>query len=223
MPQIIISRASEVVKKLEEHQQAGTPIAAVLSIEHPGASEDRGGSAPRLAAHGHADVPQKILVFWDSEQQVKDGPDAAQVKAGLEFVMEHIGNGPVLIHCHAGKARSTALALGVLALLHPEKPETELLDILLEIRPQAAPNILVVGMVDELTGRNGKLLQATLDHPVIAAQRAQAEQNRQDILQERPEFFRRMYPEKDVPPAPANGNENENRPRRAHKPPRPKP
>jgi predicted protein tyrosine phosphatase len=196
MPQIIISRASEVLKKVEEQK-----IAAVLSIEHPGAALDKGGSAPRLAENGHPEIPQKILVFWDSEQKVNGGPDISQVKEGLEFVMEHIGDGPVIIHCHAGKARSTALALGVLSLLHPDTDEKELLDMLLALRPQAAPNILVVEMVDKLTGRNGKLLQATLDHPVIAAQRAQAEQNRQDILQERPEFYERMYPEKGGPAA----------------------
>jgi len=196
MPQIIISRASEVLKKVGEQK-----IAAVLSIEHPGAALDKGGSAPRLAENGHPEIPQKVLVFWDSEQKVKDGPDIKQVKEGLEFVMDHIAEGPVIIHCHAGKARSTAMALGVLSLLHPDTDEKELLDMLLAIRPQAAPNILVVEMVDKLTGRGGKLLQATLDHPVIAAQRAQAEQNRQDILQERPEFYERMYPEKGKPPA----------------------
>lgn len=195
MPQIIICRASEVLKKVEEQ-----PVAAVLSIEHPGAALDKGGSAPRLAENGHAGTPQKILVFWDSEQEVAGGPDKQQVKEGLAFVMDHIAEGPVIIHCHAGKARSAALALGVLALLHPDTPEKELLDMLLDIRPQAAPNILVVAMVDELTGRNGKLLQAALDHPVIAQQRAQAESNRQDILRERPEFYQRMFPEKAVPP-----------------------
>ncbi len=198
MPQIIICRASEVLKKVAAQNTAGQPVAAVLSIEHPGAALDHNGSAPILADNGHANIPQKILVFWDSEQPVKDGPDLKQVKDGLEFVMDHIAKGPVIIHCHAGKARSTALALGVLALLHPDKPEKELLDDLLAMRPQAAPNILVVEMVDQLTGRNGKLLQATLDHPVIAAQRAQAEQNRKDILLERPEFYERMFPEKAV-------------------------
>jgi len=190
MPQIIICRASEVLKKVTEN-----PVVAVLSIEHPGAALDKGGSAPLVADHGHT-MPQKVLVFWDSEQPVPGGPDIAQVKAGLEFVMDHIAKGPVIIHCHAGKARSAALALGVLALVHPDKPETELLDMLLAIRPQAAPNILVVEMVDQLTGRGGKLLQATLDHPVISAQRAQAEQNRKDMMEERPEFYKRMFPEK---------------------------
>ncbi len=198
MTEIIICRANEVLKRVTQQEEAGAPVSAVLSIEHPGAALDKNGSAPRLAAHGH-EIAQKILVFWDSEQVVKDGPDLKQVKEGLEFIMEHAASGPVIIHCHAGKARSTAMALGAFALLHPEKPENELIDMLLAIRPQAAPNILVMEIVDQLAGRNGKLLQAVLDHPVLAAQRAQAESNRRDMMRERPEWFARMHPEKAPP------------------------
>jgi hypothetical protein len=88
------------------------------------------------------------------------------------------------------------MALGALSKLYPEKPENELLDMLLAIRPQAAPNILMVEMLDDLTGRGGKLTQAVLDHPVISAQRAQAESNRRDLARERPDLFRKMFPEK---------------------------
>ena len=199
MTDIIICRANEVLKRLTQQEEAGAPVSAVLSIEHPGAALDKNGSAPRLAAHGHADIAQKILVFWDSEQPVKDGPDLKQVKEGLEFILEHAATGPVIIHCHAGKARSTAMALGAMALLHPEKPENELIDMLLAIRPQAAPNIIVMEMVDQLAGRGGKLLQAVLDHPEISARRAQAESNRRDMMRERPEWFARMHPEKAPP------------------------
>jgi predicted protein tyrosine phosphatase len=191
MAEIIICRASEVLKIVTEN-----PVAAVLSIEHPGAALDKSGAAPRLVDNGHDKIPQKILVFWDSEQPVKDGPDVEQVKAGIEFVMDHISKGPVIIHCHAGKARSVGVALGVLSLVYPDKEEKELLDMLLAIRPQAAPNILVVEMVDQLTGRGGKLLQAVLGHPVLSEQRAKAERNRKDMMEERPEYYKRMFPEK---------------------------
>lgn len=198
MTDIIICRANEVLKRLTQQEEAGAPVSAVLSIEHPGAALDKNGSAPRIGAHGH-EIAQKILVFWDSEQPVKDGPDLKQVKEGLEFILEHAATGPVIIHCHAGKARSTAMALGAMALLHPEKPENELIDMLLAIRPQAAPNIIVMEMVDQLAGRGGKLLQAVLDHPEISARRAQAESNRRDMMLERPEWFARMHPEKAPP------------------------
>lgn len=198
---IIITRADEMVKTLDTaaNDNAGGKILAVLSIEHPGVQPGAKGSAPRLDATAHANVPQKILSFWDAEQKVHQGPDLPQVEAGLAFVMEHLQkneDGAVLIHCHAGKSRSVALALGALSLMHPEKGEREILDMLLDIRPIAAPNIIMVEMLDTLTGREGKLLQAVLDHPVIGEQRRVAEENRQSLLRERPEMLQKMHPEK---------------------------
>ena len=196
MSAIIICRASEVAKMLD----ANPGIAAVLSIEHPGALEDRHGAAPRLPESAHAHISQKILVFWDSEQPVTGGPDREQVKEGLDFVMAALEKGDVIIHCHAGKARSTAIALGALALQNPDTNEADLVAMLIAVRPQAAPNILVLEMIDEMTGCGGKLLQAVLDHPGISAARAQAEANRRDIMRENPDYALRMFPEKTVRP-----------------------
>ncbi len=196
MHKIIICRANEVVKLLD----ANPGISAVLSIEHPGAVEDRHGAAPRLAGTNHANIDQKILTFWDSEQPVAGGPDREQVKAGLDFVMAELAKGDVIIHCHAGKARSTAIALGALALQNPYASEKDLVDMLVTMRPQAAPNILVMEMIDEMTGRGGRLLQAVLDHAGISAARAQAESNRRDIMLENPDYALRMFPEKTVRP-----------------------
>lgn len=193
MGAIIICRADEVFKHLD-----ALHIAGVLSIEHPGAAEERRGAAPRLAASDHDAVPQKILTFWDSERPVPGGPDKAQVKAGLDFVMDHIAEGPVIIHCAAGKARSTALALGALSLINPEMKESELVDLLLLIRPQAAPNILVVEMVDEMTGRGGRLTQAVLDNPQISERRALAEESRLRMMMENPGLALSLFPEKTV-------------------------
>jgi len=193
MGAIIICRADEVFKHLD-----ALDISAVLSVEHPGAAEERRGAAPRLAASDHSEVSQKILTFWDSERPVPGGPDKAQIKAGLEFVMDHIGEGPVIIHCAAGKARSTAIALGALALINPEMADKELVDLLLLIRPQAAPNILVVEMVDELTNRGGRLTQAVLDNPQISERRALAEESRLRIMMENPGLAMTLFPEKTV-------------------------
>ncbi len=191
MNDIIICRASELLKKVAQYEPA-----AVLSFEHPGVSPGEPGYVARLAENGFDDVPQLILTCWDSEQEVPNGPDKGQVEKGLDFVLSHIEDGPVIIHCKAGKSRSAALALGVLSKLYPEKPETELIDMLLTIRPQAAPNILMVQMVDDLTGRGGRLTQAVLDNPILSEQRAQAESNRRDLARERPDLYRKMFPEK---------------------------
>ncbi|TAL27956.1 MAG: hypothetical protein EPN97_15745 [Alphaproteobacteria bacterium] len=189
--EIIVCGASDLLEEVAEEEPA-----AVLSMEHPGVSPGEPGHAPRLAESGFDDVPQLILTFWDSEQKVPNGPDRAQVQKGLDFVMDHIKDGAVVIHCKAGKSRSAAMALGVLSKLHPEKPETELVEMLLAIRPQAAPNILMVEMLDDMTGRGGKLVKAVLDHPVVSAQRAQAEENRRSLAREKPELYRKMFPEK---------------------------
>lgn len=191
MTQIIITRADEVLATLET-----ASVAAVLSIEHPGVGRGERGSAPRLSDHGRGEIPQLVLAFWDSEQVVHNGPDAAQVEQGIAFVLEHLEAGPVLVHCHAGKSRSVAIVLGALAQAHPDHDESALLEKLLEIRPMAAPNILIVAMADQLAGREGRLLQAVLDHPVLTAQRETAEANRQKLLQDRPELMQKLYPEK---------------------------
>lgn len=199
MSRIIITRADEVLQTLQTRSDAQNPIRAVLSIEHPGAEAGVKGAAPRIADHGHGHVVQKILAFWDAEQIVHQGPDLEQVSEGLAFVMEQLAandNGDVLIHCHAGKSRSVAMALGVLSLLKPHADEKELIDDLLAIRPIAAPNIIVVEMVDQLTGRNGKLLKAVEDHPVLTAQRTATEERRQNMLKNNPEMLKKLHPEK---------------------------
>lgn len=183
---LIITRFDEVEATILKQ-----PVVAVLSIEHPEVEASDTGYAPRVTA-----VPQKILCFWDSETPVANGPDIGQVKAGLDFVLDHIARGPVIIHCHAGKARSAALALGVLSQVHPDWDENKLIDELLRIRPIAAPNIVVIEMVDQLTGRNGKLLDAVKNHPVLSAQRAKAESGRQYWIEKNPDVARKMFPEK---------------------------
>lgn len=183
---LIITRADEVVATLET-----TSVVAVLSIEHPGALAGGRGAAPRLEQ-----PTQLILTFWDVEQAAAQGPDIAQVQAGLDFVLQHAGQGDVLIHCHAGKSRSTAMALGVLALLNPDMDEVALLEKLLEIRPIAAPNILMVEMIDTIAGRGGKLLAAVKAHPVIDAQRRDTEEKRQEFMRTNPELAKKIFPEK---------------------------
>lgn len=191
---IIICRADQMVKMVAECK----PV-AVLSIEHPGVQQGEHGSAPRLTDG----TLQKVLNFWDSEQPCVGGPDIEQVEQGIAFVMEHIKDGDVIIHCNAGVSRSTALALGVLSILNPRATEKELIAMLLEIRPIAAPNILIVGMVDTLTGRGGKLLRTVSEDPDITEARRRADIGRNGWLERNQETYFKMHPEKrPQPPKP---------------------
>lgn len=184
-------RADELIATLQSQS-----IAAVLSIEHPHAKDLQNGQAPRVDAHSFGHIPQKILSFYDMETPVPGGPDINQIREGLQFVMDHLAEGAVIIHCKAGKARSVAMGLGVLALLHPEKSEKEIVDMMNELRPIAAPNILVVEMIDQLIGRGGKLVQAVLDDPGMTQRRTEIEQHRQQLIASRPDIAARLYPEK---------------------------
>lgn len=187
---IIITRADELLQKLAEE----TNVVAVLSIEHPYTTAGERGAAPRIDTH-----MQMILGFWDYEQQVDRGPNREDVAAGIAFALEHIVKGDVIIHCHAGKARSTGIALGVMRLMWPDKSEEEIIEHLLSIRGVAAPNILVVEIADEIAGRGGKLLAAVKAHERIDRQRRETEENRMHWLKKNPEMAKKLFPEQ-LPP-----------------------
>jgi predicted protein tyrosine phosphatase len=186
-PKIVICAAREMLDTLRS-----SGASAVLSIEHPLAVPGEEGYAPRVHDLAHRGrflhVPQKILAFWDYEINTSDGhpipntPDIVQVGEGMLFAARHAKTGGVLIHCAAGKSRSTGVALGALALLHPEKDEKALVTELLRLRPIAAPNILVVEHADIVANRNGRLVDAVLAHPGIERAREKAEISRQRWL-----------------------------------------
>lgn len=66
------------------------------------------------------------------------------------------GRTDLLVHCHAGISRSTAIMLGILAA-RTSFPEA--LQTVLELSPNALPNRHIIGLLDDLLGRNGELKQ----------------------------------------------------------------
>ena len=88
-------------------------------------------------------------------------PQAAEVDAILAFGRQvGDGIGHLLIHCHAGISRSTAAMAMILTQAFPGKDEIAIVDRLMQIRPQAWPNSLMLELADELLGRNGRLTRA---------------------------------------------------------------
>jgi predicted protein tyrosine phosphatase len=63
----------------------------------------------------------------------------------------------LLIHCHAGISRSTAVAIGVLCQ-HGVTPY-DAVTYVLTIRPQAHPNQYIIRLFDEILMLNGELSQ----------------------------------------------------------------
>jgi len=76
----------------------------------------------------------------------------------LEFTTPLQSKDKLLIHCHAGISRSTAVACGVLCQhgLHPN----ESVKYILSIRPQALPNKHVLALFDDILKLDGSLITA---------------------------------------------------------------
>ncbi len=70
----------------------------------------------------------------------------------------------LLIHCHAGISRSTASMTILLAEARPDTEEDLIFEHIREIRPQAWPNSRMIGMADDLLGREGRLVAALRRH-----------------------------------------------------------
>ena len=101
---------------------------------------------------------QLILRFDDINKPMDDYiiPQMSHIKRALEFA-DKIEDGSLLIHCHAGISRSSAIALAVIAKRLGSGKEEEAVKTLEHINPNCRPNKSIVEMTDELLERDGKL------------------------------------------------------------------
>jgi predicted protein tyrosine phosphatase len=101
---------------------------------------------------------QLILRFDDISVPVDEfiEPEEKHVLQALSFA-EKIGEGSILIHCHAGISRSSAIALAIITKKLRREKEFESINILEKINPHARPNKLLVWLTDEILERNKKL------------------------------------------------------------------
>lgn len=153
---IVITSVYDIADVVQEQN-----IGAVLSIEHPGAETVKGGRAPRFDA-----VEQKILCFWDTENEdIPQGPTMIDVAQGLAFI-ENNKDRRIAVHCKAGKRRSVAI---VLAYLAKEKGIKEAIALVKEMRSIATPNILVIALADKYLNMGGELFKAVNEDPEFHA------------------------------------------------------
>jgi predicted protein tyrosine phosphatase len=128
----------------------------VVSLLDPDLSE---AEMPRIAQGAH-----HVFRLFDQERanatQHFDGMVAEIVE-----LLRPVASDPtarVVIHCHAGVSRSTAIAYALLALSQGPGREQATFDTLLRITRKPWPNRRVVEAVDRALGRSGALL-APLD------------------------------------------------------------
>lgn len=89
-----------------------------------------------------------------------------QLEAAREFYWrqfkdyEKEGEGQFLVHCHAGRCRSPAVALFLLADEMGAGREDEAVQRLFQVSERPAPNLLVLDLADKILKRDGRLIDA---------------------------------------------------------------
>lgn len=126
----------------------------VISLLAEGTALTRPGS---ILAENHLLLTMHDIV---DVQQDMTPPGLDHVERLLEFARTWERKRPVVIHCYAGISRSTAAAYIVAAALAPDRDEHELAQALRRASPSATPNERLVGIADELLGRQGRMSAA---------------------------------------------------------------
>jgi predicted protein tyrosine phosphatase len=109
--------------------------------------------------------PQHFIArFHDVEAETEGyvAPTAAVLKTALEHAADLAEQDRLLIHCHAGKSRSPALAIGI--LIAAGQTPTEALATVKTLRPFVIPNRLMTSLLDELLGLRGEVKRVVRDH-----------------------------------------------------------
>jgi len=125
----------------------------VLSLLDP-------GSRPIL--HPGTPLQNWLLVHFDDNKHEwqTNSPTEEQVSKILEWGKTLPDDAILLAHCLAGVSRSTAASLALLVQYHGLDKIDECLKMLIDIRPQACPNPIIIRFADKLLGCDGKLIEA---------------------------------------------------------------
>ena len=89
-------------------------------------------------------------------------PQKLHIEKALSFA-DKVGNGTLLIHCHAGISRSSAIALAIITKDLGAGRELEAVEILKKINPNARPNKSLILMTDDILGREMMLYKTVFN------------------------------------------------------------
>ena len=138
----------EAARELDVSVYDGVITIEDTTIEEPFRVEDNG--------------PQQLVLRFDDISVPMDGyvePDESHIHAALAFAYKIAKDtgGSILIHCHAGISRSSAIALAIIAQRLGRGKEKEAVNQLEMINPNCRPNKSLVWMTDEILKRDRKL------------------------------------------------------------------
>lgn len=145
--------------------QGSRSVSHVLSVLDPGRAEIDAfadyGDHHRTTLRFHDIIDPAAGMIMPAREHMDAILDFG---AGLRGWRDDGPTGHLLVHCHMGISRSTAAMLTLMAQTEPDAEEDVLFARLREIRSQAWPNSVMVGMADEMLGRDGRLVAALRRH-----------------------------------------------------------
>lgn len=105
-----------------------------------------------------------ILRFHDLEEGVEGfvAPTEEQMREALAHTKDLAVGERLLVHCHAGKSRSPALAIGI--LVQAGLAPAAALEKVRAIRPELIPNRLMIRQLDRVLGLGGELVRVVDAH-----------------------------------------------------------
>ena len=150
MAELRIETAPRALELLQE----GWPTRAVSLV-----GDDLRFNLPQFGEH------HLILRFHDVENEDVEGfvaPTSEDLAAVLAHTKELKKGDRLLVHCHAGKSRSPAMAIGIL-IANGASPYAAL-DQVKALRPFIIPNRLMIARLDGLLALEGELVAVVNDH-----------------------------------------------------------
>lgn len=109
--------------------------------------------------------PHHIVIrFHDIENEVQGyvAPTKQQIVQVLEHTKHLEDADRLLVHCHAGKSRSPAMAIGI--LVQSGLSPTEAFERVRAVRPELIPNRLMIRLIDKFLGLDGNLVSLVNAH-----------------------------------------------------------
>lgn len=164
---------------------------AVITLEDPGCR-----LADRLRFTAQPRPAHLVLQFEDVDDDSLGIRVATrrQVSDALTFARAQRA-GSLLVHCYHGVGRSAGIGLAILASRLGPGSEGQALVELLEIRPEATPNLVVVKLADEILGRNGALVSTVAEWQERTPRVLKARQDRAAFVRRAPHLYAPALPE----------------------------
>ena len=150
----------ETVRKIELAPYSGVITIENSTIENPFRIE-------------YGPPEQLVLRFDDISNTTADyiKPQKFHIEKALVFA-DKVSHGALLIHCHAGISRSSAIALAIITKSLGAGRESEAVQYLEKINPNARPNQSLILMADEILDRKmilfktvSNMMQFTIHSP----------------------------------------------------------